>query len=73
MGYPLLYNLQLGLLESKGIKVELAFSKPARICSQDGGHRAQPSEAGLQRIPDLLTPPGIAWPVTSQGAQVLAG
>lgn len=45
MGHTLLYNLELGLLESKEIKVELAFSKPARICSQDRGHRMQHSES----------------------------
>lgn len=48
MGLPLLYKLEQGLLESKGIKVELAFAKPTRICSRH-------SEAALQRIPDLLT------------------
>lgn len=48
MGPPLLYKLEQGLLESKGIKVELAFAKPARICCRH-------SEAALQRIPDLLT------------------
>lgn len=34
MSHLLLYNPELGLLESKELKVTLAFSKPVRICLQ---------------------------------------
>jgi len=34
VGHLLLDNLELGLLESKELKVKLAFSKPVRICLQ---------------------------------------